>query len=247
MHGRRLLAVLWLLSVASCGGPRVRTLPPPDRLLAEARRAFREGDFQRAQLTFQRLTFELPPGHPDLAEVRYFLAESYFQRGDRVQAAAEFRRVADNHATSPYAPPALLRAGDAHLRMWRRPELDPSPGQTALAIYQELVGRYPGSDAAARAALHVRQLRESFAEKAYKNGMFYFRRKAYDSAIIYFKEVVANYADTPHAADALLRLVDTYRAVGYREELEETCTHLRRFYPGADGLAERCAAVPGAG
>src|SRR5947208_16926808 len=36
--------------------------------------------------------------------------------------------------------------------------------------------------------LHVQQLREWFAEKDYKNGMFYFRRRAFDSAIIYFKD-----------------------------------------------------------
>src|SRR2546430_8850043 len=37
-------------------------------------------------------------------------------------------------------------------RLWRKPELDPSYGESALAIYQELAGRYPGTDAAARRA-----------------------------------------------------------------------------------------------
>ncbi|HXF96810.1 MAG TPA: outer membrane protein assembly factor BamD [Gemmatimonadales bacterium] len=243
---RRLLVPAALALAAACGRGGPEVAPRPETLLNEARREFRQGHFRQSLLLFQRLIFELPPGHPDLPEVRYYLAESHFQTGDRVQAASEFRRVADQHPASPYAPLALLRAGDAHLRMWRRPELDPTPGQTALAIYQELAGRYPGTDAAARAQLHVRQLREWFADKAYKNGMFYLRRKAYDSAIIYFKDVVANYPDTPRAPDALLRLVDTYRAIGYGEEREETCAHLRRFYPQAAGLAERCPAPSGA-
>ena len=46
--------------------------------------------------------------------------------------------------------------------------------------------------------------------------------------------------------DALLRLVDVYRAIGYREEIAETCEHLRRYHPRARGLAERCPASPGA-
>src|SRR5437773_9774837 len=107
-----------------------------------------------------------------MVDVRYHLAECYFQTGDRVQAAHEFRQVADQYATSDYAPTALLRAGDANLRLWRRPELDPSYGEAALAIYQELAGRYSGSSAATRAQLHVRQLRDGFADKAYKNGLF---------------------------------------------------------------------------
>jgi len=105
----------------------------------------------------------------------------------------------------------------------------------------------PGTAAAARAGIHVRRLREWFAEKAYKNGLFYLSRKAYDSAIMYFKDVVATYPETPRAADALLRLVDTYRTLRYEEEARETCDHLRRYYAQARGLDERCPAPAGAG
>jgi outer membrane protein assembly factor BamD len=236
-----------LLVTTACGRPKPQVSPGPEILLAQARREFRRGQFPKALVSFQRVTFELPPGHADLPEAIYYLGESYFQTGQRQQAANEFRKVADDYPTSPYAPVALLRAGDSHLRTWRSPELDPTPGQTALAIYQELAGRYPGTDAAARAQLHVRQLRDWFAAKAYQNGIFYLRRKAYDSAILYFKDVVANYAETPHAANALLRLVDTYRTIDYPEELRETCEHLRRFYPQAPGVADRCPAVSGGG
>src|SRR6184192_231449 len=161
---------------------------------------------------------------------------------DRVQAAHEFRQVADQYATSAYAPMALLRAGDANLRLWGKPELDPSYGETALAIYQELAGRYPGTDAAARAQMHAQQLKEWFSQKDYKNGMFYFRRRAYDSAIIYFKDVIATYPGTSRVPDALMRLVDSYRVIGYADELKETCAHLRRFFPQTEGLDKSCPA-----
>ena len=244
---RRLIWYGTLVLAAGCGAPKPRLAPTGETLLGDARREFRRGHFQKALLAFQRVNFELPLGHADGPEVAYSLAECYFQTGDRVTAASEFRKVADQHPGSPYAPLALLRAGDSHLRLWRRAELDPTPGQTALALYQELAGRYPESDAAARAQIHVRRLREWFADKAYKNGLFYLRRKAYDSAMLYFKDVVANFPETPRAADALVRLVDTYRAIGYEEELQETCTHLRRFYPQAQGLGERCPAAAGTG
>src|SRR6266567_4282824 len=123
------------------------------------------------------------------------------------------------------------------------PELAPSYGETALAIYQELAGRFPDSDAAARGRVHVRRLENQFAEKTYKTGIFYLRRKAFDSAIIYFKDVIANYPTTDRAPDALLRLVDSYRAIRYTQELDETCEHLRRFYPNAKGIDRSCPAV----
>jgi outer membrane protein assembly factor BamD len=243
MRWRTLVWILGTLAVGCRRGPApVRPVVLPQATLERALAQFRRGDFRRAQLALQRLTFELGPGQPELVTARFYLAESYFQLGDRVEAAHEFRKVADEFPGSEYAPLALLRAGDANMRLWRRAELDPTSGETALSIYQELAGRYPDSDAAARARLHVRHLQEQFAEKSYKNGIFYLRRKAYDSAIIYFKDVVASFPESKRVPDALLRLVDSYRAIGYKEELQETCAHLRRFYPQASGLAKSCPA-----
>jgi len=242
---RRMVWILGLATLAAAchRGPRVQTVTRPETELDRAVTLVRRGDFRRALLVLQRLTFEFAPGQPEAAAARYYLAESYFQTGDRIQAAHEFRKVADEHPSSEYAPLALLRAGDANLRLWRRAELDPTYGETALSIYKELAGRYPDTEAAARARPHVRRLQNQFAEKTYKNGMFYLRRKAYDSAIIYFKDVIANFPDATLAPDALLRLVDSYRAIGYTEELRETCAHLRRFYPRAMDLAKTCPAA----
>src|SRR2546428_10178094 len=241
VYNTQALLALCVACHHGAGSPAPAPQLQPNVELERALGIFRHGDFHRAQQLLQRTTFEFTPGAPELAQVRYYLAECSFQLGDHVQAAADFRKVADEYPTTEYAPLALLRAGDANLRLWRRPELDPTPGETALAIYQELAGRYPDSDAAARARLHVVRLQNQFAEKTYKNGMFYLRRKAYDSAIIYFKDVIANYPNAGRTPDALLRLVDSYRAIGYQEKLHETCAHLRPFYPNATGLGRRFA------
>jgi outer membrane protein assembly factor BamD len=238
----RIVRLMILCLLAACGGHnRVPAPgPSPELLLQRARSELRRGAFSRAEQSFRRLLFELTPNDPALPEVHYQVAEAQFQTGRLLEAAQGFRQTADSFAGSAYASLALLRAGDANLRLWRKPELDPSYGQAALAIYQDLAGRYPASDAAARAQLHVRQLREWFADKTYKNGLFYFRRGAFDSGIIYFKDVVATYPEAPRAADALLRMADSYRVIGYRDELQETCAHLRRYYPQANGIERSC-------
>jgi outer membrane protein assembly factor BamD len=217
------------------------------QIVDESRAAFRHGHFARALVAYRRLQFELGPGDPLTAEARYFAAECSFQLGDLATAALAFQKVAEEFPTSEYAALALLRDGDANRRLWRRPDVDATAGQAALATYQELLGRYPGTDAAARAQLQIRQLNEWFAEKEYKTGMFYVRRKAYDSAIIYFKDIVASYHDTRLVPDALLRLVDTYHAIGYVEERKETCANLRQYYPQTAGIDSRCPAETSAG
>jgi outer membrane protein assembly factor BamD len=237
---KRTLVGAALLALAACGSPAVKTGVTPDAQMAEARALFHRGKFNDALTAFRRLVFELPPGDAALAEARYYAAECQFQQGLLVEAAHAFRDVADQTPQSPFAPLALLRAGDANLRSWRDAELDPTPGQTALAIYQELVGRYPGTEAARRAQNRVQELNTEFAAKAYQNGMFYFRRGAYDSGIIYFKDVIASYPGTRLVTESLLRLADTYKIIGYSDELKEVCGTLRRFHPAEAASAKSC-------
>ena len=151
------------------------------------------------------LLLEFPPGDPRIAAgallrgrgaVRHWAATS--------QAAREFRKVSDDTPNDPLAPEALLRVGDVYADLWRRPELDPSYGQTALATYQELLNRYPGTSAAKRAQERIDELQERFAYKEYKAALYYLRLKAYDSAILYLKDLVATYprsAVAPGRAD----------------------------------------------
>ena len=242
--------VVGLFVVSGCFGGGHRPALEPDTHvdhLALGLAQFRHGDFIRAQLTLRQAQFELSPTQPEMAEVRYYIAECDFQIGDLDAAGIEFSKVAEEFPASEYAPLSMLRMGDAHLRQWRSPELDPSPGQTALATYQELIARYPNTSAAARAQSHVGDLNEWFALKDYQTGVFYFRRKAYDSAILYFKDVIANHQGTHEVVDALLKLVDSYRAIGYTDELRETCENLRQYYAKTPGLDARCPAAAVAG
>jgi outer membrane protein assembly factor BamD len=208
-----------------------------------SKQQFRKGHFSDARTGFQRVTFEVPASDPLGGEARYYLAECNYAEGEFVDAAKNFRKVADDYSGHPLAPDALLRAGDAAFAQWNRVELDPTSGQEALASYQELTTRYPNSRAAERARLKLKGLANRFAEKEYRAGVFYFRLKAYDSAIIYFRAVAADYGDSEYAPQALIKLVESYRRIKYKEEIKETCAHLRQYYPRAAGLNQVCPAI----
>ena len=190
------------------------------------------------------MTLELPTGDSLVTEAHFRLAECYFGQKNQLQAAREFRKVSDDSPNSALAPEALLRAGDAYGDLWRRPELDPTYGETARAAYQELLNRYPDSPAAPRARQRIAELEESFAQKELKTAQYYFRLRAYDSAILYLKDLAATYPRASVTPQALLKLVDAYRAVGYKEDLLETCGYIRRFHPTAPGLNGACPAAP---
>jgi outer membrane protein assembly factor BamD len=215
-----------------------------DSLWSQATAAVRHGKWGDAEKLIERVLLELPPGDPRIPQAHYWLGETYYARGRHLEAAREFRKASDDTPNHPLAAEALLRVGDVYADLWRRPELDPTYGQTAVATYQELLNRYPASSAAKRAQLRIAELNERFAYKTYKAAMFYYRLKAYDSAILYLKDLIANYPRSAVAPDALVKLVQAYKALGYREDVQETCDYIQRFHPKAPGARRVCPTHP---
>jgi len=255
---RRTIPWLLLLGLPACGhGNKDRSALAPtpvaqaaspdelDRLWGLGIHAFRHGDWKHATETFQRVVQEFPPGDPRVSQAHFYLGEVQFARGENLEAVREFRRVSDEAPNDPLAPEALLRVGDAYADLWKRPELDPTYGTTALAAYNELLSRYPGTPPADRGQKKVTVLQEWFALKQYKAAQYYLRFKAYDSAILYLKDLVATYPRTSIAPEALLRLIGAYQRLGYKEDERETCGYLRRFHPKAPGVGQACPAEPG--
>jgi outer membrane protein assembly factor BamD len=248
------LPILLLAALACGGGPSPENgsaAPAPvagtgvsaatvDSIWAQAEQAVRRGKWSDAEKLLDRALLEFSPGDHRTARAHFLLGEARFAQNRQLEAAREFRRASDDTPNDPIAPEALLRLGDVYADLWRRPELDPSYGQTALATYQELLNRYPGAGAAKRAQQRMTELNERFASKTYKAALFYFRLKAYDSAILYLKDLVATYPKTAVVPEALVKLVQAYRALGYREDVQETCGYIRRFHPRAPKANEVC-------
>ena len=253
---RRLAVTAGMLVLAGCGGgrnPEVGATPTTpeyegaspqqiDSLYRLAEREVRRGKWNDATKHLERVLLEFAPGDSRIPQARFWLGEAKFATGLHLEAAREFRRVSDETPNDRLAPEALLRVGDVYADLWRRPELDPSYGQTALSTYQELLNRYANSTAGPRAQERITELQERFAYKEYRAALFYFKLKAYDSAILYLKDVVATYPRASVAPDALLKLVEAYRRLGYEEDVRETCGYLRRFHPNAARRGSRCPA-----
>lgn len=241
--GRSVMLAAMLVS-AGCHKFNIRSYTAPEDLYRASLREYRHGRYAQAEQGFTKLSFDLAPRDTLRVRVRYYLAECKFGLRDFVTAAREFRRVADDDPDDPLAADALLRAGDAQAQLWRRPELDPSSGQTALATWQELVGRYPETPAGQIATARVRQMNDWFAMKDYQTGLFYLRRGGYDSAILYFRGVIAQYPGSSIVPDVFVRLVRAYKAIGYKEEMDETCQTLRQYYGTRPDVRELCPTPP---
>ena len=226
----RIAALLLLIGAGACHHFDPRAYPVPEDLFRASMNEFRAGRFDKAQIGFQALTFNVGARDTLSPLARFFLAETYFGQEDYPTAVREFRRVSDESPTFRMAPDALLRAADASAAQWTKPALDPTSGQTALATYQELQGRFPDSPAARIAAVRIRALNEQFAAKEMETALFYFQRSAFDSAILYFKDLIATYSSSSLVTEAYVYLVRSYEAIGWKDEQATFCDQLRLYY-----------------
>lgn len=252
---RNVLVVLALGAIACGGGNKPSTTPTAavaltpdqiDSLWTRAEGLLANRKWTNAIIAFERLQLELPTRDPRRPAARFMIGEARLGEGSNLQAVREFRRVADDYASDSLAPESLKRAGDAYSRLWRRAELDPTYGMQAMATYQEVQSRFPGTPAAAAAGVRIRELEDMFAYKTYKAALFYIRYKALDSAILYLKDLVATYPRAAIVPEAIERLVSTYRTLGYVEEVQEACTFFRRTHPEAANLEATCPVEGGA-
>ena len=240
-----LLAVLSTAAASGCAPGfqprRFRTAPD---LYRASLREFERKKWDNALQGLDLLAQQLPARDTLLPRVYWYQAQAHSRKGEHLLAAQAYDRLTSAFSDDSLAERALFETGREYRKLWRKPSLDTEYGETALATFRSLLDRYPDSPFVQQAGQQIAELNEMFARKDYETGQHYLRRKAYDSAIIYFRDVVRLYPGTPSARLSYLRLVDAFKAINYREDIAETCTEARKFYPDDAGVRRACGAVP---
>ena len=244
-HSWTVVAALALLAAAACKPDfDLKKLTSNEALYKASLAEYNHHSWDNAVTGFEKLTTDLPARDTLLPRSYWYLASAHERMDEHLLAAQSYSRLVETFPEDSLADDAALEAARSYRRLWRKPELDPTYGETALASYNTLIGLYPNSPLVATAQKEIGELENWFAIKDYDAGNYYYRRKAYDSAILYFKDILTKYAATPKAYDAALRLVDSYKAIHYREDASELCTQLRQRFPRENRVRETCQGIP---
>lgn len=217
-----------------------------EKLYQAGLREFNRHKWDNAIAAFEKLTLDLPARDSLLPRSYWYLATAHEKQGEHLLAAQSYSKLVESFPDDSLAPNAALEAARSYWHLWRKPTLDPTYGQTALATYNTLIGLYPTAPVIPQAEKELGELENWFATKGYETGVFYMRRKAYDSAIIYFKDVLTRWPNAPKAKDASLRLVEAYKAIRYREDASDVCTQLRKKYVNDAEVRDVCNGIPDA-
>lgn len=246
---RRALAASLLFTAAACHPDfEISSFPTSPALYRAGLQEFQQGHWDNAVSAFEKLTTDLAARDTLLPRSHWYLGRSHQQRGEWLLAATSFAHLVESFPDDTLADDAALESARSYRKLWRKPALDPTYGENALASFTTLMGLYPQSPLIPQARVELADLQDMFAQKNYLSGMYYFRRGGWDSGIIYFKDIIAKYPTSPTARLARLRLVESYKAIRYREDASDACMILRTSYPNDDEVKLVCkdVDVPGA-
>src|SRR5476651_2367945 len=143
---RRSFVVPFLVAAAACHAEfEVAHFPTNASLYKAAQTEFAAQRWDNAIMAFEKLTTDLPARDTLLPRATWFLARAHEERGELVLAATSYTRIVESFPDDSLADRAALQAARCYRRMWRKPALDPTYGQTAEATYTTLLGLYPQS------------------------------------------------------------------------------------------------------
>ena len=161
-------------------------------------------------------------------------AFSYYLDRDYTKAIAGAQRFLAVHPGNRDAPYAYYLVALSYYEQVSDVTRDQKITQQALAALGELSRRYPDTRYAADARLKIDLVRDHLAGKEMEIGRFYEQRGQWLAASLRFRSVVDEYQTTTHTPEALMRLTESYLALGVPGEAKKSAAVLGANYPGTD-------------
>ncbi|MCW2337296.1 outer membrane protein assembly factor BamD [Sphingobium sp. B2D3A] len=163
-----------------------------------------------------------------MSSFSYYAARNYRQS---IQSAQRFLSIHPGNRDAAYAYYLIALCYYEQISDVTRDQKLTLQARDAL---NELVRRYPDSRYASDARLKLDLVNDHLAGKEMEVGRFYQRRREWIAAAMRFRQVVDNYQQTSHTAEALHRLVESYLALGMPEEAKRAAAVLQTNYPDSD-------------
>lgn len=160
---------------------------------------------------------ERAPGSAIGEKAHLLLGDYYFNDGQMTNAAEAYSLFLENYPNSPNREFAVLRTVQASLARYKGPRYDQRgliEAQQRLRLYQS---EYPASAEQIGADALVVRIRESLAQRDMITADWYAQRGEEVSAALLYRRVIADYADTGAAQDAVDKLEAMGRPVARAE------------------------------
>ena len=202
-----------------------------DTLYNAAKERLDRGQYTIAAALFDEVERQHPYS-PWARRAQQMSAFSYYMAADYNKAIESSRRFLSIHPGNKDAPYAYDLIALCYYEQISDVTRDQKITEQALASLGEVARRYPNSRYAADAKLKMDLVNDHLAGKEMEIGRFYQRRGKWLAATIRFRTVIEKYQTTTHTPEALMRLTESYLALGVPVEAKKTAAVLGANYPG---------------
>ena len=168
---------------------------------------------------------------------------AYYQAGEYEDCVNSAKRYITLHPGSSDAAYAQFLIGSSYFDEIPDITRDQARTEKALAALDEVVRKYPTSEYANSAKQKIEVGRDQMAGKEMEIGRYYLKKKDYTGAINRFKIVVTRYQTTRHVEEALMRLTESYMALGIVEEAQTAAAVLGHNFPDSSWYKHAYALV----
>jgi len=172
---------------------------------------------------------------------------AYYQAGEYEDCVNAAKRYITLHPGSSDAAYAQFLIASSYFDEIPDVTRDQARTEKALAALDEVIRKYPTSEYAVNAKQKVEVARDQLAGKEMQIGSYYLHKKDYTGAINRFKVVVTKYQTTRHVEEALMRLTESYMALGIVEEAQTAAAVLGHNFPDSTWYKHAYALVKNGG
>lgn len=158
-------------------------------------------------------------------------AYAYYQAGEYDDCVNAAKRYITLHPGSPDASYAQYLIASSYFEEIPDITRDQARTEKALAALEEVIRKYPNTEYANSAKQKIEVARDQLAGKEMQIARYYMNKKDYTGAINRFKVVVTKYQTTRHVEEALMRLTESYMALGIVEEAQTAAAVLGHNFP----------------
>ncbi|MEA2936026.1 MAG: outer membrane protein assembly factor BamD [Variibacter sp.] len=220
---------------------------PPERLYNQALYLLNtKKDYKAAAQRFE----EVDRQHPYSEWSRKALLMSAFAHYENKQypdAVSAARRYVSLHPGSADAAYAQYIIGSSYFDEMPDISRDTVGTDKAVTALEEVVRKFPDTEYATSAKKKLQIARDLMAGKEMQVGRFYQQRRDYTAAINRFKMVVTRYQTTRHVEEALMRLTESYLALGIVNEAQTAAAVLGHNFPDSEWYKRAYALVRAGG
>ena len=233
------------LGLSACAGDETPYFEEPvENLYNSAMDLMLSNDFAAAAIAFD----EVERQHPYsvwATKAQIMTAYSNYQDNQYDEAILAAKRFISLHPGHRDVDYAYYLVAISYYEQISDVGRDQKMTELAFESLEEVVRRFPDSKYARDAILKINLTRDHLAGKEMEIGRYYQSSGQHIAAINRFRIIVDKYQTTSHVPEALLRLTESYLALGVTDEAQATAAVLGHNYPGSEWYQDSYALLTG--